>query len=244
MDLQRELDKELAKYKYKFCLNHFNEALNKKDIILMKNIIIDHKIILPDNTLKCFSLIANDTDHEIFTFLIKSKLKLDELIQITLNKLSNYKIICIHKLLKICKPFLINEYYQDYIVSLLTNKQLFCYLNGDMDIYEEHEVTNISSNYKNVHHFVDAAICQISYLAYPNILQNILNACKIANFNYRYLWNPSKEHYEIIGWLMKNISRGCCGEHVGWKDGPDSERWPSTNLNDYVKCYSILQDNL
>jgi hypothetical protein len=52
----------------------------------------------------------------------------------------------------------------------------------------------------------------------------------------------NQTHAAIMTWLMKNISKRKNDSEamLGWTCGPDSAKWPSTDLKDYEETVSLL----
>ncbi|KAK4880209.1 hypothetical protein RN001_008355 [Aquatica leii] len=81
-------------------------------------------------------------------------------------------------------------------------------------------------------------------------LECILEKCNDANSNLhtksksyqKHIPFKNEKHAEILLWIQKNISKGTHNPDavLGWTSGPDSAKWPSTNLEDYKETLSYL----
>ena len=90
---------------------------------------------------------------------------------------------------------------------------------------------------------IDEAFCEVARLADHKMLQCIKTAAEKNGLYCEFDPEYNPHHKEVLSWLEDNIARGCRGEKdLGWSEGPDSVKWPSTELKDYVKTLNCLYD--
>lgn len=102
--------------------------------------------------------------------------------------------------------------------------------------------SNIIAEYIPTQDLIHEAFFEAVRLADHKMLQSIKTA---AEENGLYcVFNPECDphHQEVLSWIEENIVKGCRGENLGWSEGPDSAKWPSTELKDYVKTLDCLCD--
>jgi hypothetical protein len=65
----------------------------------------------------------------------------------------------------------------------------------------------------------------------------------LNNTSHKFKPLENQTHAAIMTWLMKNISKGKNDSEamLGWTCGPDSAKWPSTDLKDYEETVSLLK---
>lgn len=104
-------------------------------------------------------------------------------------------------------------------------------------------VEHLTRKYEKLYKCVDEFICDAAYLANCKILKSFVTALFLINFEYKFQPSINERHSRIINWIRRNISNGEQNPSIrlGWTDGPDSGRWPSTELNDYKETLSVLE---
>ncbi|KAK4880586.1 hypothetical protein RN001_008732 [Aquatica leii] len=158
---------------------------------------------------------------------IVSVCKTEKCESINLNKLDD--ILVLHSLER-------NISFKLYILKLLSNFNIInaCHLN--------YPVQNILKNHKDIKSCIDECICNASYLADVQILKKFITALICRNICFKFNPSENEKHAEILLWIQKNISKGTHHPDavLGWTSGPDSAKWPSTNLEDYKETLSYL----
>lgn len=206
-----------------------------------------NRSVVPDNAFR-WLVESKHSSVPIISYLIEKRLWLDKTIQSivsTLNKSDVEYLTCseMDKLLdENC--IVLTVYEKHYLFSLLAENRSMDPLEKlweqPYDCGELYPVNRISTNYTSTRTLLDEAICEAARLADHKMLTNILTAA--ADHELQYQFNP-KEHKDVLTWLKDNIAIGCSSDKtLGWSTGPDSAKWPSTELKDYVKTLNCLYD--
>lgn len=186
---------------------------------------------------------------ELISFLIKQRLwldqKMDTIIDM-LQKCDNEMQSCndLDRLLTE-NEIILTIYEKHYLFTLLTadEKQDIILWNQDKpyDCSKSYPVRNISMNYIPTEDLLDDAFCEAARLADYKLMKNILTAAAEHNLQCQFDPENDPEHRKVLSWVQENIIKGCKGEKdLGWSMGPDSAKWPSTELKDYVKTLDCL----
>jgi hypothetical protein len=123
-----------------------------------------------------------------------------------------------------------------HVIKLLSGFNL-------VDAYRlKYPVKNILKNNKDINACIDEFICRAAHLADSQNLETFTQALLLNNTSYKFKPLENQTHAAIMTWLMKNISKGKNDSEamLGWTCGPDSAKWPSTDLKDYEETVSLL----
>lgn len=103
-------------------------------------------------------------------------------------------------------------------------------------------ITNVRKNYKNLCSCLDEMVVDTAYCAQPKILGNLIKLSKVYNIQYQYQPLIPGRHKAVYDWLQSNIAGRGTNVQPGWRSGPDSGKWPSSNLEDYFEvCFLLKQ---
>lgn len=225
-----ELDSVYKKYIRDILENPSSEDLQLLQIIL-------NKTVVPD---EAFSWIAQNyhSNVKIISYIIKRKLYGDRIIKRVIKALScyGYRSFSANRIDVLLSEsnISLNTYERNYLFSLLMGKKL------DPSNFDKlYPFENIADNFKTVDTLVHEAICDAAYLTDYRILKNLIEAAKQNNIDFKFV--PETEHKKIFSWLQTNIVKGLTTEErLGWENGPDSAKWPSSNLKDYITTLACL----
>lgn len=208
--------------------------------------------VVPDDAFKWLSQSMRPSV-EIISLLIKKRLSWDKRMNI-INKLlenSPYReISCIEieKLLEGDRIYL-SPYEKHYLFTLLTEEKsddAFDRLHRRDKLYDcskSFSVKNVYLNYSPTETLVEEAICDAARLADHRLLKNIITAATENDMQCRFNPEEDPDHKAVLSWVQENLIKGCSGDdRLGWSMGPDSARWPSTELKDYVKTLDCLYE--
>lgn len=78
------------------------------------------------------------------------------------------------------------------------------------------------------------------YYAEPEFLKTIIRLKDHYNTAF-YFDLSNDEHLNLHKWITDNISRGLANKLVGWRCGPDSALWPSSELKDYQEILKFMK---
>lgn len=113
--------------------------------------------------------------------------------------------------------------------------------NGNPCSLAKFPVSNISKNYVR---FIDCSheiILECIYYAQPKILEMMLEMLKKYKVCYNFdPLTPGKQR-SVFEWLIANLRNIRHGQLIGWRTGPDSGKWPSTDSEDYREVYNLLK---
>lgn len=196
--------------------------------------VIDN-VYIPDN---CLSYdVLSRSSKEIIVMLLTRKQNLDNFVE---SVISNCKVLDIKSSVTVSELIdvlsVANLYYEfDYSLFFIEN---LCKHVND----ESLSILNININYKNNIYIVNKLFCDALYNAnhkFVIFLQDL-----IINLNIKYKFDPNSRssHQQILQWIMLNVKKAEKNERVGWRSGPDSGTWPSSDPEDYKITLSILQD--
>jgi hypothetical protein len=202
--------------------------LNKKDFIISSEIV----------------LYAAPYGKKIGLFtmcrLLKRKINVDNY----LNKIvhicvkANCEMLSLNELDKLLIAHNLERYisHKLHVIKLLSGFNL-------VDAYRlEYPVKNILKNNKDINACIDEFICRAAHLADSQNLETFTQAVLLNNTSYKFKPLENQTHAVIMTWLTKNISKGKNDSEamLGWTCGPDSAKWPSTDLKDYEETVSLL----
>lgn len=124
-----------------------------------------------------------------------------------------------------------------YLLNLMSNFELDA-------VHLLYPVKNLFRNYKSLETCIDQLVCDAAYLADHKILNTLFTALIMKSIPYKFLPSSNERHGKVMNWIKKNISRAeeFPNAALGWCCGPDSARWPSTQLDDYKKTLMLLND--
>lgn len=111
---------------------------------------------------------------------------------------------------------------------------------GDPTQFRKYPITNIKKNYKDIYFCLNEIILDTAYYAQSQILENIVHLIK--KYGLRYQFQPLEigKHKAVYQWLLGNLAKSRRAEALGWSSGPDSGKWPSTNIIDYESVCNLL----
>lgn len=205
--------------------------------------------VVPDNSFK-WLVSSMRSSIDIISCLIKHRLWLDNRVDSILRLVEDSEedeISCseLDEVL-LQNNIYLSVYEKHYIFRLLSKQERqdssLYWKEGDFyECNKPYPIRNISVNYRPTKDLVMDAICQAADLADHALLRQILTAA--STFDIPCAFDPQThvEHAEVLAWIHENILKGCKGEkNLGWIEGPDSAKWPSTELKDYVKTLDCL----
>lgn len=200
-----------------------------------------NKTTVPD---EAFSWISENYRSNVKTIscIIKRRLYMDKLIKKVLKALSGYEYNSFSA--NRIDAFLteshisLNTYEKNYLFTLLMETK-FSSLNFD----KLYPFENITKNFKSTESLVHETICNTAYLADCKILKDVIEAAKQNNIEFKFI--PETDHKKLFSWLKTNIVKGLTTpDRLGWESGPDSAKWPSINLSDYINTLACLFETL
>lgn len=126
--------------------------------------------------------------------------------------------------------------YKSYVFKLLSDN----FYSDPSYVY--YPVQNVKNRYKTVDIYIDEVICGEAYLANYGFLKSFIDAVDMLGISYTFKPCENQKHDSIYNWLKRNIYKGTImpGSRLGWMNGPDNARWPSTNLIDYKETFNLL----
>lgn len=249
-DLQSQLEWELyisSRVIYQRFLK--NSILGDKHEML-NNIL--KNVIMPNEVFKWCTLNVHKTDDCLIKSLVTKKLELDNFINTVMR-------ICYDNDAHGCNFIKLGNLYSivdqlksaNTIPTTLPYKTLLCELvtgGGDQSFSNWNnqdkmvKFQNIMENYKDAIYCIDQAVCDSAYFANVELLRSFIDTLQQHNLHFKF--DPIKHvrHQKLVGWIQKNIEIGEKDPmaHLGWKSGPDSGRWPSTNVSDYKNTLCLL----
>lgn len=203
-------------------------------------------IIVPCSVLT-FDILEN-TSVNIIELLIESKIKNDDFVSAIYSfcKLHNIESIHAEDIDRILTHFNLqteNDYYNRYvIINLFNNKSKYnC---SSWDYFSNLHSDNLLRNYKNIVQLANKIFCDCAYYCNVNFLVQFMSLIKKYNIVVKF--NPMTEptHRQVFEWLRVNIEKAENGIAVGWRSGPDSGKWPSTDPEDYFAVCKYLRSLL
>lgn len=216
--------------------NQLKDEILYSDSHVLFNLLLS-KIVVPDEAFKWIVNRAESNVNIINSILenrVKFDKKYDQIVDIlSASEFENLSCKQAYSLL-LRNGLRLSLYEKHFFFTLLTNKKSY-------DWEEEYELKNIFTRYKHVHHFVDELICEAIQYADSHLLKNVVKAAAEQGIKYVFDSN-TPSHAKVLSWLKRNIVKGCSGEEnkLGWVCGPDSGRWPSTHLKDYIDTLACL----
>lgn len=111
---------------------------------------------------------------------------------------------------------------------------------GDPTSLNKFPVSNIKKNYKDISLCLDEIILDTAYYAQPKILEKVLHLTKVYGLVYKFKPLDIGKHKSVYQWIVGNLSKSSRGEPLGWRVGPDSGKWPSTDIMDYKYVCNLL----
>lgn len=130
----------------------------------------------------------------------------------------------------------INTYEKNYLFSLLMEKHF-----SPQNFDKLYPFENIAKNFISTENLVHKCICDTAYYADCKMLRHLLEAAKQNNIEFKFQPETDTSHEKVFSWLKTNIVKGCSSDdRLGWQSGPDSGKWPSFILKDYVDTLSCL----
>lgn len=237
----------------------FNKTINDivkcnhvKDLPLLYYIL--SQTVVPDSAFKCLA----DGVHssvDIISCLITHRLWWDKKVEniVKILKRSDYKYLScveIDKLLEENDVHL-TLYEKHCLFTLLTKSKSADPLQQLFDRYRSYNcdecfpVQNISLNHVRTESLLDEVFLKTAELADHRMLKNIITAALDSDLQCRFKPEENAEHKRVLSWLEENVTKGCSGERqLGWSEGPDSVKWPATELKDYVKTLDRLYETM
>lgn len=208
--------------------------------------------VVPDSAFKCLADCVHSSV-DIISCLITHRLWWDKKLEniVKLLKQADYKFLsCIEidKLLEENSVHL-SLYEKHCLFTLLTKSKSSDPLHQLFDRYrsyncdESFPVQNISMNHVQTEALLDELFLKAAELADHKMLKNIITAAFDNDLQCQFNPEENTEHKRVLSWLEENVSKGCSGDRrLGWSEGPDSAKWPATELRDYVKTLDRLYE--
>lgn len=233
---------ELYKNNESVYVNHLYSHIRQNNFYEIYYIL--QEIQVNDDILK-YSLLK-DCDLEILNLLISQKLKCDHFIHYVMNEikafveLGNQQYVEVENLREIVKGYTFNNFSDDYKLYLIL--PLFnSYNNIESQICHQFLHFIIPSFYKNCEYFVNQILCKGIYNANPNFVKKMLTIVTERFINFTLDISARDSHKNIIIWLLLNINKALRNKPVGWREGPDSGIWPSSNPGDYQLVFELIK---
>lgn len=210
---------------------HLLSAFRNKEENNVKELLTELGIFIP---FEVYSWIIDfhEPSLHILDFIFEKQLHSDKFI----TKIKNCfyeKDVSVTEFKEIIKPLLpeVNDNDMYFLQKLLSNDDEFN--------LNKFPLSNIWTRYKNIYNCLNELVCDTIYFAQPNILQKII--CLIHKHGIPFAFSPNKcgKQKAVYEWLMDNVGRNA--GTVGWQCGPDSAKWPSTDVNDYKQVYNMLR---
>lgn len=101
--------------------------------------------------------------------------------------------------------------------------------------------TNIIKDYADIMLCVDDIVIETAYFAQPKILSKIVQLIRRYDLNYNFKPFERGKHKAVHTWIAGNFEAVKMGKPPGWICGPDSGKWPSTNIADYEEVWNLLK---
>lgn len=235
----------------------FNKTINTivkcnllKDLPLLYYIL--SQTVVPDSAFKCLAESVHSSI-DIISCLINHRLLWDKKLEniVKILKQSEYKYLsCIEidKLLEENRIYL-SLYEKHCLFTLLTKNTSEDPLQQLFDRYrtyncdESFPIQNISLNHVTTESLLDEVFLKTAEFADHKMLKNIVAAAADNDLQCQFNPEENPEHKTVLSWLEQNVTKGCSGDRrLGWSEGPDSAKWPATELKDYVKTLDRLYE--
>lgn len=199
------------------------------------------KIFVPDNILQ-YKILKN-CNYDVFETIIESKINTDIFVKNVLqnhntsSSLTFNKNIEIEDLLTAINNFIFyydSNYKLMFATNLLADKMDFS--------MEKLCMSNVCKNYKSTLFYMNDLVCDAIFNANYKFLQICFDW--MVNKPYtKFEFNPftRKSHQEIYKWILNNLEKINQNKSVGWKEGPNSGIWPSTEPQDYIETFKIIK---
>lgn len=236
--LEKELQYQLIISTRDLYEKYINIAISQNNYQLVHNIL--EKVVIPDNAIYWMAL-RDTSDIELLKKMFTKKLQCDIFIE-QLDDVFHHECIThltIYRLREVIKRHFpsINQYFRIFLEKLLILNDNYLLVDHYSKSYP---ANNISINYNNISWSIDKAVCEAIYFTQYEFLEKLYQVITRNNLKFKLEIKYNLEHKQLIKWLEDNISEGRNGLPVGWTEGPDSAKWPSTSLEDYVKTMEIV----
>ena len=222
-------------------IKHLKNILKRKcsDADFQVLIFLVNNIVIPDDI---FEYIANCcfVRKDSLSYIIQRRLMFDEKIVQLVNLLEDLQI----ELMELTEVdnimhdngFQISECEKNYVMSLLCE--------GNKTKCDQFSIKNIQKNYKTTQSLLQNATCTIIQLADAKMLKTFMECMQSQGIIFCFNSKESSQHKRLYEWLKENIIRGLTtNDRLGWQSGPDSGKWPSTSLRDYVQTLCQLYES-
>uniref|UniRef100_A0A1Y1KRB6 Uncharacterized protein n=1 Tax=Photinus pyralis TaxID=7054 RepID=A0A1Y1KRB6_PHOPY len=227
-DKKVQLERELFQSSHIIYTKHLKSAL--MDIWSIENYVIINQIlqniVIPD---ECFNWCIKSTNVccNKLTFLFDKKEELDCTVRHFVNRFSILSEMCVSNNLALLPE--VPLHIRMYILDLVKDAQF--------------NVDSIVKNYKNFLCIMDDAMCTAIEYANVKALEMLYDICIKRNVQYRFRPYEDARHKKVYNWILENIRRGSevPNASLGWTCGPDSAFWPSTQLSDYKRTFTLLK---
>lgn len=234
---------QVERKKEEVYLNYLKKCILNNDCNGVKHSL---KIIIVPYSVLNFDILENASP-EIINLLIETKIKTDKFLCETYNycikeNLENVSLKEIDDILTNVSPLNENLNYSKYVlVNLFTNKHAFNYSACEDYLLHLH-TNNVLRYYKNVHYVANKIVCDGAYYANPAFLVKFITCLKSYGLSVRF--DPMSEllHRQVFEWICLNVEKSRKGLAVGWRSGPDSSKWPSTDKEDYLAILAFLKN--
>lgn len=231
-------------------INNIVQSNHVKDLPLLCYIL--NKTVVPDSAFKCLAESVHSSV-DIISCLISHRLWWDKKVEniVKLLKQTEYKFLSCTEIDRLLTDnrIQLSLYEKHCLFTLLTKRKSKSPLGNVFDRYRSYNceelfpIENISLNHVTTESLIDEVFLKTAELADHIMLKNITTAALDNDLQYRFQPEENTEHKRILSWLQHNISKGCSGDQrLGWSEGPDSAKWPATELKDYVKTLDRLYE--
>lgn len=176
----------------------------------------------------------NDPSRELLDLLCHRKLLADEFVDRLINSI-NISQVTVFDILGVVLRTHPNLSRNDifFTQELLSN--------GNPCSLAKFPVSNISTNYVRFMDSLHDITLECVYYAQPKILKMMIELLqKYKVYYYFDPLTPGKQR-SVFEWLIGNLRKIRHGQWIGWRTGPDSGKWPSTDAEDYREVYNLLQ---
>lgn len=212
----------------------------QRSIVFGNQHVFDYIIenVQADSSILNYQILRNSSK-EMMQRLFHQKSRFDEFI----HKFTEYSDLCCPLTSDLISDFVnsdkilqFNKWYKMYLLIKLSS-------NDDEKQYSLNSLNcdAIISNYKNLSYFTNKLFCDILYNANYQLLLHFHEITLQHQLQVVFQPQSRESHHLIIKWLLKNLQNIEKNIPVGWRSGPDSGVWPSSQPRDYENTYNFIK---
>lgn len=215
----------------KVLFKHLKQAVTGNDEVRTRNILMQIGFRVPREVFTWITLI-NNPSLSLMDLLFYRQLLCDEFISkiLTITGESEMTVFDVMEVVVTNMRYNIRNKDVYFIQELLTNE--------NPTSLDKFPTVNIKNNYKDLNSLIEDIVLEAGYFAQPAILENIVKLVSRYNLHFRFQPNSLGKHRCVYEWITNNLNRS---GQVGWRDGPDSGKWPSFHRGDYEQTYKLLK---